>query len=128
MAAKSMAYAFESRSQFTEIIDFAVKDNYVPPARGVHGLMTVRRKIENRKPPVPQGNAGLTVNPRTRIIGTAVDQLIGHPCDHNLHLELSFGGGCNETGYSTHRWTFRFIYAERCVTRADSVCPVLGGT
>ncbi len=90
MAAKFMAHAFKGRTQLGEVINFPVKNNHVPPALGVHGLMTVRRKIENREPPVPEGNASLTINPYARIVGTAVDKLIGHPRDHKLHLEFVF--------------------------------------
>src|SRR5882762_7420034 len=68
MAAKFMAHAFKSRTQLGEVINFPVKDNHVPAALGVHGLMTVRRKIENRKSPVPEGNASVKIDPHTRII------------------------------------------------------------
>src|SRR5882724_8171346 len=102
MAAKFMAHGFKSRTQLGEVINFPVKNNHVPPALGVHGLVAVRRKIENRKPPVSEGNAGLRVSPHARIIGTAVDKLIGHPRDHNLHLEFVLRGGCQESSYSAH--------------------------
>src|SRR2546421_10197658 len=59
MAAEPMAGAFKSGAQFIEVINFPVEDNHVPAGLGMHGLMNNRGKIENRKPPMPEGNTGL---------------------------------------------------------------------
>ena len=55
-AYKPHAFALQARSEFAEIVNFAVVDDPVAGFSILHGLMALRRKIENRQPPAAQAD------------------------------------------------------------------------
>ena len=59
-------------------LNLAVEHDYKRAALTVHRLMTFRRKVKNREPPMPQRYAHLRVDPDAFVIRPAVQDGVGH--------------------------------------------------
>ena len=99
---KAVAGGFQLVAQIGEVIDFAVEDDYVPATFGVHRLMAVPGKINNRKPPMTEGNTAGPINPDAGIVRAAMGQLVGHATDRNLEFEFSLRRGGQKAGNTAH--------------------------
>ena len=90
-------------AQFTEIVDLAIEDDDEALVGTGHGLMAVRREVEDREAAVAEGDAGVCVYPCTLVIGTARDDGVGHATDGGRQF---VGGraawGSEETGDAAH--------------------------
>jgi hypothetical protein len=54
MTAKGSALLFQFSPNLVKVINLAVVGDPIARLRILHGLMTLRRKIENREPPITE--------------------------------------------------------------------------
>ena len=78
-AAKNEANPAESLSKFNKIVNLTVVDDVIPTVRRRHGLVSRGREIKNCEAPKAEGDSRLRIDPNAGVVGTAVDEGVGHP-------------------------------------------------
>jgi hypothetical protein len=82
MASEFVASWFQLSTEVGEIVNLTIESDHVPPASGVHWLMSFAGQVQNGKPAMSEGDARLCVNPGTAIVGAAVNKLVRHGCGY----------------------------------------------
>ena len=84
------------------VVDLAIEHDDVPAAGRQHRLVAFGREVENRQPPVPQRDAGFSVEPAAGVIRPAVPDGLGHPpqCRRGV---LDTEGGAPEPRDAAHQ-------------------------
>jgi len=83
MTAKAMAQPFELLSQLDKVVDLAIERDHPSSRLRRHGLMAVRRQVDDRQATVTERDAGRRIDPRTSIVGPAIGDRVSHR-DHRV--------------------------------------------
>jgi hypothetical protein len=82
MATEKMSQSLQIPTQSPEIINLSVEHKHKSAARRLHGLMTLRREIDNSQAPMPQRESGIPIDPGSDVIWSSMEESIGH-AQHN---------------------------------------------
>ena len=67
-----MTERLERPAQFQEVVNLSVVGHNVAPGAGAHRLVALRREVDDRQAAAGQGQSDGGVDPRSRIVWTAV--------------------------------------------------------
>ena len=84
------------------VVDFAVEYEHEPLVGRDHGLVAQLGEIEDREPAVSQGDAGLGIDPRAPIIGSAMGERVGHRGDAGADFVREKRGRIEEASDAAH--------------------------
>ena len=77
-APANVAFRLQRRAHRCMVVDLAVERDGETPARGMHGLMSGGRKIEDGEAAMRERDAGCLILPQPRIVGASMGETVRH--------------------------------------------------